>query len=154
LDDFQFSLEDGKIFGYRLRAPGVFAKTGGVAASEVIRIGKDLMLIKEAACISWTGDKRNLEEGRAWGSRYLKMRVMTRRGTGMGHIEDFYLEHTPENTGTILGLLLDGERMVRLDEGKVTLAKDVVILEEAGAAVPLEGEPENTDWWSRITQPK
>jgi uncharacterized protein YrrD len=54
LEDFQFDLESGRIYGYRIKGTGVFSKTGGVAATQVHCIGQDLLLVQQAADVSWT----------------------------------------------------------------------------------------------------
>lgn len=146
LEDLQFDLEDGRIFGYRVRAPGVFGRTGGVPAEALPLVGRDLTLIKTETAVEWAGERRNAEDGRAWATTYRKTRVMTRRGAGLGVVEDFILDGSPPR---VMALLLDNHRMVRLDR-RVTLGRDAVILEDPTAAVALDDEEETTDWWTRV----
>lgn len=148
-DDFQFDLETGRIYGYRLRAPGVFPKTGGIEAGALLLLGRDLVLIEAEASVEWTGDKRNAEDGRAWASRYLESRAMTRRGTQIGRVEDFVICEQPPG---VTALILDGARIVRLDD-RIAIGKDALILDDPTAAAPLPPEADRADpkdWWGRV----
>ncbi len=150
-DDFQFDLETGRIYGYRVKAPGVFGKTGGLPADALLLLGRDLVLIASEASVEWAGEKRNSEDGRAWASRYLKNRAMTRRGALMGHVEDFVIE---ENPPAVRGLILDGSRLVQLDH-RIAVGKDALILDDPSGAVALPPESagesgEEGDWWRRV----
>lgn len=148
LDDLQFDLEDGRIYGYRLkRGQGVFSATGGVHASAVTRLGRDLIFVTAEADVEWTGEKRNIEDGRAWASRYRKTRVISRRGAALGLIEDFLLEGEPTR---VVGLLLDGNRLVRLD-GRIALGRDAVVLDDPSVAISLPTpDADNPAWFSRV----
>ncbi len=146
LDDLQFDLSTGRIFGFRLRAPGILGRTGGVAAAELPLIGRDLTLVRSETSVEWSGERRNAEDGRAWAGNYRKTRVITRRGAGLGVVEDFILDGSPP---AIVALLLDRHRMIRLDR-RVTLGRDSVIVEDPTAAVSLEDDEESTDWWTRV----
>jgi uncharacterized protein YrrD len=146
LDDFQFDLETGAIYGYRLKQ-GVFAKSGGVPAARLVRLGKDLVFVTEEAAVEWTGAPRAAVEGRAWASEYKGTRVMSRRGAGLGNVEDFLLEADPPR---VRALVLDGGRVAKVDE-HVAIGRDAVILDDPSAAVAPPAESEDGgDWWSRV----
>jgi uncharacterized protein YrrD len=146
LDDFLFELETGRIFGYRLKQ-GVIARTGGVAASALTLIGRDLVYVTSEASVDWTGLARRADEGRAWASQYRGSKVVSRRGASLGVVDDFVIEESPP---AVKALLLDGNRLVRLDE-RVSTGRDAVILDEPSVALALEDdEPETTDWWIRV----
>lgn len=146
LDDFQFDLETAGIYGYRLKGPGVFAKSGGVPAAALTTFGRDLVFIRAEGAVEW-GGSRNAEDHRAWASEYRGSRVMSRRGEALGQVEDFVVEAEPPR---VLALLLDGNRIVPLD-GRVATGRDAVILDDAGVAKPLpETEPDSEKWWTRV----
>lgn len=146
LDDFLFELETGRIFGYRLKA-GVLPRSGGVAARDVARVGRDLVLVSSEAAVDWSGVSRVAEEGRAWASRYRGARVMTRRGAAVGEVTDLLFQSEPHE---VRAFLLDGNRVVQLDGG-VSVGRDALILDDAAAAMAVGGgEPETTDWWVRV----
>ena len=145
IEDLQFDLETGAVYGFRIKGPGVFAKTGGVAAEGVHRLGRDVLLVHREADVEWAGERRNPEDGRAWASRYLKSRVLTRRGVNLGSVEDFLLGGEPL---VVKALLVDGQRMVALDQS-VALGRDAVVLDDASVlqTLPEEGAE---GWWDRV----
>jgi sporulation protein YlmC with PRC-barrel domain len=125
-DDFQFNLETGAIYGFRLKGPGMFGKSGGVASSAIVLLGRDLVLIRDEAAIEW-GGSRNAHEGRAWASEYRGTRVMSRRGDALGTVDDYQIDAAPAR---IVAIVLDGERVVPLSP-RVSLGRDAVIVEDA-----------------------
>jgi len=146
IDDFQFELETGIIFGFRV-SRGVFSKSGGVAAAAVERIGRDLVYVSEEASIEWGGAPRAAVEGRAWASEYKGTKLMSRRGEGLGSVEDFVVEAGPAR---VAALLLDQGRVVVYDE-RIAVGRDAVILADPAEAVPRpEGDEESADWWGRM----
>jgi uncharacterized protein YrrD len=147
LDDFQFDLESGAIYGFRLKGPGVFAKSAGVAADQLVCFGRDLVLLKAEAALEWGGE-RNEEDGRAWATSWRGTRVMTRRGAGMGTVEDYVVEADPPR---VRALVLDQDRLVPLD-GRVATGRDGVILEEPAVVqdIPEDAADATTDWWTRM----
>ncbi|MES2641463.1 MAG: PRC-barrel domain-containing protein [Myxococcota bacterium] len=146
LDDFQFDLETGAIYGCRLKQ-GVFSKSGGVPASAVVRLGRDLIYVTAEAAIEWTGAARGQVEGRAWASDYKGTKVMSRRGAGLGSVEDFILALEPPR---VTALMLDGGRVALFDD-RVAAGRDAVILSDPAVAVSRpEGDEETGDWWSRM----
>jgi sporulation protein YlmC with PRC-barrel domain len=146
LDDFQFDLDAGNIYGFRL-TKGVFSKAGGVAAAAVTLLGRDLVFLRAEADVEWAGAPRVAVEGRAWASEYRGMGVMTRRGTGVGTVEDLVVGLGPAR---VTALLLDAGRVVVIDE-HVALGRAAVILADPGQAVARpEGDEESADWWRRV----
>ena len=148
LDDFQFDLETGRIYGWRLKGPGVFPRSGGVPASALVHIGRDLVLVKSEVAIEWAGGARNQEEGRAWASEYRGTTVMTRRGATLGAVEDYLIEADPPQ---VRAMLVGGQHAVPFDP-RVATGKDAVILEEDSLlqAVPEETGDSDTDWRTRL----
>lgn len=146
IDDFQFDLETGRIYGFRL-TKGVFSKSGGVAGDAVELIGRDLVYVREEAAVEWTGAARAAVEGRAWASEYKGTKVMSRRGAGLGAVEDYVIEAGPTR---VTALLLDGNRVVVFDE-HIAVGRDAVILDDPARAVPRpEGDEGSGDWWGRM----
>lgn len=146
-DDFQFDLTDGTIYGYRLRAAGVFSRTGGVAAADLPVVGRDLVLVTRESAVEWAGLPRNTVEGRAWGSAYRGTRVMSRTGASVGRIDDFLFDAQPAR---VTGFLLDGDRLLRWDD-RIGVGRDSVVIADPLAILGLEeDEPETTDWWTRV----
>ncbi|MDP2311827.1 MAG: PRC-barrel domain-containing protein [Pseudomonadota bacterium] len=145
-DDFQFDVETGVIYGCRLKQ-GVFAKSGGVPADAVMLLGRDLVYVRDEAAIEWSGASRVPTEGRAWATEYRGTKVMSRRGAGLGTVEDFLIALNPPR---VTALLLDGGRVVVFDE-RVAVGRDAVILSDPALAVPTpEGDEESGDWWKRM----
>lgn len=145
-DDFQFNLDDGTIYGCRLKQ-GVFSRSGGVPASAVVRLGRDLLYVREEASIEWSGASRAPVEGRAWASEYRGTKVMSRRGAGLGAVEDYLIALDPPR---VTALLLDGARVVVFDDG-VSVGRNAVILSDPALAVSRpEGDEESVDWWQRL----
>ncbi|MDP2310094.1 MAG: PRC-barrel domain-containing protein [Pseudomonadota bacterium] len=145
-DDFQFDLETGRVYGARLKQ-GVFSKTGGVPASALVRLGRDLVYVTAEAAIEWTGAARGHAEGRTWASEYKGTKVMSRRGAGLGSVEDFLIALEPPR---VTALLLDGGRVVVFDD-RVAVGRDTVILSDPAVAVSRpEGDEDSGDWWSRV----
>lgn len=146
-DDFQFDLTDGTIYGYRLRATGVFSKTGGVAAVDLPVVGRDLVLVTRESAVDWAGLPRNNEEGRAWGTAYRGTRVMSRTGAGVGRVDDFLFDASPAR---VTGFLLDGDRLLAWDD-RIRVGRDAVVIADPLVILGLESdEPETTDWWTRV----
>ena len=147
-DDFQFDLETGRIFGYRLKGQGVFSRSGGVAAANLSLIGNDLVFIRQESDIEWTSEKRNPEDGRAWASQWCgKTRVITRRGANLGEIEDLVIEAAPPK---VLALILDNSRMLKMGDGKVTIGRDAVVIEDPTAVLPMPDDETQEDWWDKV----
>lgn len=146
-DDFQFDLVDGTIFGYRLRAAGVFSRTGGVAAADLPVVGRDLVLVTREAAVDWAGLPRNQVEGRAWGTAYRGTRVMSRTGAVVGRVDDYVFDAQPAR---VTGFLLDGDRLLPWDE-RIGVGRDSVVIGDPLLVLALESdEPETTDWWQRV----
>ena len=150
-DDFQFDLRSWEIFGYRLRSVRMFGKAGGVAATELDQVGRDVVFIASQDQVEWSGGTRNPADGRAWASRYLGTRVISRDGTSLGEVEDLVFDPTSDR---VLAIIITGNRIVRLEDNVAT-GSAAVVLESADLAVPF---PEDDDheapsaWWSRVSQ--
>ncbi len=146
LDDFQFDLESGRIYGFRL-TKGVFSKSGGVPGDAVALLGRDLVFVESEADVEWSGASRAAVEGRAWASEYKGTKVMSRRGAGLGTVEDFVVAVGPAR---VTALLLDGSRAVVFDD-QIAVGRDAVILADPALAVPRpEGDEGSGDWWARV----
>lgn len=147
LEDFQFDLENGDIYGWRIRGGGVFGKTGGLPAEALVLIGRDLALVRGEAAVEWVGGVRTAAEGRAWATTYVGTRVMTRRGAEVGKVEDYVVEAGPSR---VVALLLDEGRCVPVG-AHAALGKDAVILDDPAAARALPSEAvESSAWWDGV----
>lgn len=146
LDDLQFELETGNIFGFRF-TKGMFSKAGGAPADAVERLGKDLIYVPSESVIDWSGVARSPVEGRAWAVDYRGTKVMTRRGETVGTVEDLVITLGPARVAAVV---LDGDRVVALDHD-VAVGRDAVILADASLAkAPAAAEAEGGDWWKRM----
>ncbi len=149
LDDFQFDLETHRIYGWRLKASGMFGKSGGVAAEHVSLLGRDVAFMDGEQSVEWGMTTRRAVDGRAWASAYRGTQAITRRGRSLGAVQDFVLDVD----GTrITAILIQGDRLLRLD-GRVHVGPAAVIAASMDAVVELgEGdpEPEGPTWWARL----
>lgn len=147
LDDFQFDLESRRIFGYRVKATGVFAKAGGVKASAIEKVGRDVAFVDREDSVEWTQGSRNVAEGRAWASQYKGTRVMSRGGKMMGQVHDIVFD---DQALEVFALFLDEERWIALDAGEVATGPAAVIVgkPEALQSLPKDLAPE--DAWTRF----
>lgn len=140
--DLQFDLDTCLILGYRIKASGVFGKAAGVATSAVRVLGREVLLIEAESTLEVVTGKVPTEDGRAWADAYLGSKVLSRKGEALGTVEDLEIERD-----RVIGLRLDQDRVVAMDE-RVTLGKDVVVLEEASQ---VEKAPESGGgFWSRM----
>lgn len=146
IDDFQFDLESGRIFGFRL-TKGVFSKAGGISADALELFGRDLVFVRDEEAVAWTGAARVAVEGRAWASEYRGTKVMSRRGEGLGAVEDFVVATGPAR---VTALLLDGNRVALYDD-QVAVGRDAVILADAERALTRpEADEEGGELWKRM----
>ncbi|MFT5681618.1 MAG: hypothetical protein ACI8RZ_002524 [Myxococcota bacterium] len=146
LDDFQFDLETWRIYGWRLKGSGMFARAGGTAAEKLMLLGRDVAFLQSEGDVEWSGGKPNHADGRAWASAYIGMAVMSRRGSSMGAIQDFVLDVSGDN---VTGLLLHGGKLLVLDE-EVQTGPDVVIAKSTEQLITMPDEPQRASWWRRI----
>ena len=146
LDDFQFDLESGRIYGWRLKGSGMFARAGGTTADKVMLIGRDVAFIQSESDVEWSGGRPNHAAGRAWASAYAGMAVMSRRGSSMGAVQDFVVDVAGD---TVTGLILHGNRLLVLDD-EVQTGPDVIIAKSPEQLVALPDEPQQKSWWKRI----
>lgn len=148
LDDFQFDLTSRRIYGYRLRGAGVFSRSGGVAAANLQRVGRDVAFVGAEAEVEWkSGSGRHNQEGRAWASQYRGIRVMSRAGALIGTVEDFVFDPV---TDQVLALLVDNDRIIELDD-EVATGPAAVIVEDPAHLRELPMEARGTEeWWKRL----
>ncbi len=148
-DDFQFDIRSWSIYGYRLRSTSMFGRAGGILAEDLNQVGRDVVFITSEQRVQWTGGCRNPEDGRAWASRYLGTKVISRDGTAMGEVDDLVF---CARSDALVALVLSGERIVELGR-HVATGSAAVVIEDASLAVPLpeEDDHENpTGWWNNV----
>ncbi len=148
-DDFQFDIRTWAVYGYRLRASTMFGPAGGIRAEDLDQVGRDVVFITSEERVQWTGASRNTEDGRAWASRYLGTKVISRDGTALGEVDDLVF---CARTDTLVAIVLSGERIVELGR-HVATGSAAVVLEDAAFAVPLpeHADEENpTNWWDNV----
>lgn len=147
-DDFQFDIRSWRIFGYRLRANTMFGRAGGIQADDLDKVGRDVVFISSEERVEWSGGARNPEDGRAWASRYLGTKVISRDGTALGEVDDLVFCPADDR---LVALVLSGERIVELGP-HVATGSAAVVIEDASFAVPLpDDDPESpTNWWERV----
>jgi uncharacterized protein YrrD len=148
-DDFQFDIRTWKIYGYRLRATSMFGRAGGIEAEDLDQVGRDVVFITSEERVQWSGASRNPEDGRAWASRYLGTKVISRDGTSMGEVDDLVF---CARTDALVALVLSGERIIELGR-HVATGSAAVVIEDASFAValPEDNDEENpTNWWNSV----
>ncbi len=145
VDDFLFDLATGTISGWRIKSGTVFAKGGGVAASDLELLGRDVALIRAENAIEWAGSGRPKPvDGRAWASAYLGTGSLTRGGQALAEVRDLVVDDAGNR---LYGLLLADGRLLPLG-GQVQLGPAAVIVENETVPVTL---PEDEDaWWDAI----
>jgi uncharacterized protein YrrD len=136
IDDLQFDLASGRVFGFRLKQ-GVFGKIGGAPAEALTLLGEDLVFVGLSSAVVWNGTPRVAVPGRAWGTEYRGLKVMTRRGVALGQVEDIVVALGPAR---VPALVLDGGRAVFFDLDAISLGRDSVVLAEADLVVPRPPE--------------
>ena len=149
LDDFLFDLETHRIYGWRLKASGMFSKPGGVPAEELVLVGRDVALIRTEEAVEWSGGRITVVDGRAWASAYRGTEAVSRRGRALGVVQDFVLDRQ----GTqVTGLLLRGGLLLPLD-GRVSTGPAAIIAESDELVVEMPDEDDGVqrvDWWNRL----
>lgn len=146
LEDFLFDLDDGRIYGWRIKGPGVFGKVAGVAAAELVLLGRDLAFIKAESGLEYATGKVGALDGKAWASAYRNTSAISRRGQPAGAVEDYVLAPDGQR---VKGLLLKGGRLLPL-EGRVHTGPGAVIFEDLDVLVDLGEDDDKTDWWARL----
>jgi uncharacterized protein YrrD len=147
LDDFQFDLESRRIYGYRVKAGGVFGKAGGVKATLIERVGRDVAFVDREESVEWNQGGRNAADGRAWASQYKGTRVMSRSGKMMGQVHDIVFD---DQTLQVFALFLDEERWIALEEGEVATGPAAVIVGKPDALQSLPKDLAPEDVWTRF----
>ena len=150
LEDFQFDLESRRIYGWRLKLPGVFSTVGLVRADLLTLVGRDVAFVSSLEAVEVSGDKKVARsKGRAWASQYVGVSVVTRRGGSLGGVQDYVIDR---HGGEITGLILHGERLLPLRESVNTSAAAVIVPDE-GLVVDLPTSGEDADevsFWRRM----
>ena len=148
LEDFQFDLETHRIYGWRLKASGMFGKTGGIPAADMELIGRDVAFITSEAAIEWGSGRAGSVGGRAWASAYRGTEAISRRGRSLGAVHDFVID---DSGPRVTGLVLHGAVLLPLD-GRVQTGPSAIIAESDDVAVELPGDEadEPTTWWVRV----
>lgn len=150
LDDFQFDLRTWEIYGYRLQPRHMFAKAGGVPAERLDQIGRDVAFLGAEADIEWSGGGRNAEDGRAWATRYVGTRVISRDGTALGEVSDLVFDPARRRA---VAVILTHDRLAILGP-QVATGPAAVVLETASVATPMPAQEDGESpaaWWSRVT---
>lgn len=143
LDDMMIRLEDGRVLGFTVRAPGFFGGSRGVAAAEVVLLGREYVLVKSDASAVPAGDARGPADGRVWWSDWSASRCLARRGTELGRIEDVVLDVHPV---ALRALWLSGGHLL-VPGPRVVLGEDSVIVEEESALSRVPEREESPGWW-------
>jgi uncharacterized protein YrrD len=149
LDDFQFDLRSGQVFGYLVRATSLFRKAGGVRAEDLDQVGRDVAFIGSESQVEWIGGSRNTEDGRTWASRYLGTRIVTRDGAALGTVDDLVF-HPGDRQ--VVAVVVSSNRIIRIDS-RVSTGPAVVVLAEERIAVPMPEAHESElpeAWWRRV----
>jgi len=147
LDDFQFDLNSHVIYGYLLKGTGMFGKSGGVRAEALDQVGRDVVFIRSEEDVDWQHAYRNAEQDRAWASQYRGRRVMDRRGTELGEVQDFVFDPRED---IVVALLLDSESMLPLSDLVATGPAAIIV---DGPEIIERIQPTDSvteDWWSRL----
>ena len=151
LNDFQFDLGDRRIYGWRLKGPGMFAPFGGVSSEALLVIGRDVAIVQSEKSVEWSNAGRNAAEGRAWAGEYRGTTVVDQRGRAMGSVQDFVFD---ELGAQLTGFVLQGSLLLPLDE-RVRMGPAAVIAQDQAQAIAIEDLPERPEdrerWWERIT---
>jgi len=151
LEDFLFDLETHRIYGWRLKGFGMFSKPGGVAADELVLVGRDLALLRTEQAVEWSGGRITEVDGRAWASSYRGTHAVSRRGRALGAVQDFVIDRQGNQ---VTGLLLHGGLLLPLD-GRVSTGPAAVIAESGHLVVEMPDEEAGAShqiaWWNRLT---
>lgn len=150
LEDFQFDLESHRIYGWRLKASGMFGRAGGVRADALKLVGRDLAYVTSESAVEWSGGRSAAVDGRSWASSYKGTQAITRRGRSLGAVQDFVIDRGGDH---ITGLLLHGGLLLPLD-GRVQTGPAAIIVEDPQVVVelPEDENDEPTGWWERVTR--
>ena len=151
LNDFQFDLGDRRIYGWRLKGPGMFAPFGGVPSETLLVIGRDVAIVQSEKSVEWSNAGRNAAEGRAWAGEYRGTTVVDQRGRSMGSVQDFVFD---ELGARLTGFVLQGNLLLPLDE-RVRTGPAAVVAQDQAQAVAMQEPPERAEdrerWWDRLT---
>jgi uncharacterized protein YrrD len=146
LDDFQFDLESLEIYGWSLRGQGMFSQNGGVAAEELLLIGKDVALIRSIGIVEWGREKRKGIDGRCWASRYMRTDVLNRKGESLGAIRDIVIDPAGNE---VRGLIMNTGKLLPIGEG-VVIGTDSVIVGQNARLLDLDEDETSESFWKRL----
>lgn len=147
VDDALFDLQTGMVSGWRVKTGAVFSKSGGVSASDVELLGRDVVVVRAESAIEWvSGSKGKAPDGRAWASVWLGTGVLTRSGSAVGEVKDLVVDDRGDR---IYALLLSDGRLVGID-ARAQLGPSAVILESDAVPVTLPEDEGKEAWWDAI----
>ena len=147
VDDALFDLQTGMVSGWRVKTGAVFSKSGGVSASDVELLGRDVVVVRAESAIEWvSGSKGKAPDGRAWASAWLGTGVLTRSGAAVGEVKDLIVDDRGDR---IYALLLSDGRLVGID-ARAQLGPSAVILESDAVPVTLPEDEGKEAWWDAI----
>ncbi len=148
LDDFLFELESLAVLGFRLRAPGFWGGARGVAAGNVVLLGRDYVLVRDEAVVEREGHRGSSNADRAWFSDWAGRKVVARKGVELGTVEDVVLDDKP---GLVRAWVLDGGRVV-VPGPRVVLASESVIVDDERVVVATGEKVDTAAWWAKLAE--
>ena len=147
VDDLMFELQTGAISGWRLKTGAVFSKGGGVSASDLELLGRDVGLVRAEGAIEWAGgSKPKAPDGKAWAGTYQGTGALTRSGTSLGEVKDLIVDDTGDR---VLAVTLSDGRLVALDS-RAQLGSSALILENESVPTTLPDDEGKEAWWDAI----
>ena len=108
-----------------------------------------MAIVRSEADVEW-GRGVGPVDGRAWASDYRGTQALTRRGQGLGAVQDFVLDREGNR---VTGLVLQGSLVLPLD-GRVQTGGSAIIVESDDVVVeiPASESDEPTNWWHRVRE--
>ncbi|MBM4365983.1 MAG: PRC-barrel domain-containing protein [Deltaproteobacteria bacterium] len=148
LDDFQFEIDSLAVLGFRLRAPGFWGGARGVAAGNVVLLGRDYVLVRDEAIVEREGHRAASTAGRAWFGDWAGRKVVARRGVELGTVDDVVLDDRPS---VVRAWVLDGGRVV-VPGPRAELAADSLIVDDERVVVGTGEKVDSVAWWARLAE--
>ncbi len=146
LDDFLFELESLAVLGFRLRAPGFWGGARGVAAGNVVLLGRDYVLVRDEAVVEREGNRGGDSANRAWFSSWAGRKVFARKGVELGTVEDVVLDDAPR---VVRAWVIDGGRVV-VPGPRVVLGSESVIVDDERVVVTTGEKVDTAAWWAKV----
>lgn len=146
VDDVLVHVENLVAIGYKVRAPGFWGGVCGVAAEAVERLGRDFVIVRDAAAVEPAGESRGSLDDRVWWSDWIGSKCIGRRGEDHGKLTDLILER---ESGRIRALVLDGGRLV-VPGPRSNITADSVIVDDAGAITKIADAMDSAAWWAAV----